>query len=1670
MEDIEASNEGSEVVEPTFEPTATSTMGTQHNINVKIGMIIDNLNVVIEKTMTDRLKIFMVHDQIDFVRMIQSHYHYLIFERELFDILCKNKYAIENTTDSDDSISYANSDYPFSLIICSGEAKRPSILVNNVGIVLIKFILYLRMLYRSVGRPDSPNCLLAINTKLLPFGRICIDIDYKPNVEESKEDYDLFVHKCFETVCQFTTTGNIIMSQNCFTPNTRSFHLITEQQFDSTTRQVIFQQIAEIICKLNPNIVIDRVDVWMLPFGRGHVPVRKFDRKLNEFFDLSYPYTEVDFELMMPFDVDQGMDNIYTLYGLEEDDENYDVLHECMGNNIMCSYYISGTKDVRKNLQLFSRVIPSRYELAFSSQFRLHYEANYLSKVMGNKFNNAFIVMSNKKLQLENSWGIPKPKPKHRPSERYEIYRFIEHKFINGIQTMDELFQQMPSDLVKRNVNIGNVDELQNEELAKRKLAAEIKVNSVYTGPMIDLNMDIDTNDDGEHIWDVIEDDEHPWPFVTNSESQIVQTAMSHMRNVHEYYTKTIVDNVYTYEKHEGIMTCFLNIQSMFTDENLLSGMNALAKTVFCSDMQRIQNYLIPLYEFFCRTHYIDACVTADEWSDLETTLGPTLQPMFNQEDMKNYRERYVQMTPGPKAYANFPSPHSPLFRVWPRIRPLYKVILHTIYMMIVEHNYSSIFFFCHTMLRNKDKSQILTSLFLHIIDNSEMEDEEIKHSYASKEFLNFIYMMFLNAGVNYECDLRGENVVFSSVDSKDYITDLSGLFVTSPIWYFLTNFQYVDEYMTYTTRFDIFASIFRQESNPGQASSERSGPPPAKQRRERRGGNNNNNPNIFNTERVLIDNNIGDRYHSDLLRIFFRYILAYMKTDTGIYIYDGIHMMTIPFKEPQNIPYMEIKDPVSFLGMYRHQFGIYNTWTMQMERNTCVLNGQINISSDELAIYPHLFNPYNDDIYRVLVNRYLKSITFTRVLNYQKNLALLLAPIYDPNDDNENFKTLNYNIDSIQINIHDMASPDYNLPMEMFTDILKTKNKLYEMFKWLYCIICHYSERYTCSVTSPSTFIPRQMLLEKGKDDEEDMFNIIQDEDVGDTKEGDNFFRRLHTILESKTKEQREIITDELQKLSRNEITTLMNLFKNAYTLDETETEEPDEPIPDCSTEEIFKFNLSVRRVVDSNNILDDFLESDDIANKSKLKLLLNLFNRKLSSEIRQMSTEEFEHIIEENHSHHITKFVLLCLSWFIRTLHTHFLSETKFFRELQQNRQLLYDDLSNLVFRHNGYFIYNNRITDVAQVFAKYARNVELVVDPVFEMSMSIDKDLYLNYDAEIESRIPPEIIRDIEDACISAIYQGQFIEDTSVDLCRLWARVTVPRNKHRISPLFTLHTATGKSAYITERCSRHFKNKYSNNFLDPSSLKPNDNRGTDMARELNSNLIISIEELSSLSGKFKEVCGYTAVSYKPLFTDSKVAFQNNSTIILSSNNDPKCNEEAIVARLHVFPRRIQYANISKYAKFQRSSLFSSISMLKTNNIMSVQMIMEKLPRVLAENYRGNFMMTWILKRFFLFNIIDHVTIHTSETLQNNINNFHTMIDAQEFVLQRLDMSPTSIMTLNDFRRVVNRICEENRSLFNTKIDTYNVYKILCERLKALVDNEKKIIRVCERDTPVK
>lgn len=200
----------------------------------------------------------------------------------------------------------------------------------------------------------------------------------------------------------------------------------------------------------------------------------------------------------MPFDLTMGMDNLYTLIKItttnhlnnnnirnidcvldngnmnidddmstndDDDDDTNNIessqcIYEYFNSELINIRYVI---DQKNSLQLLVRVSSFKYEFAFQHQQHYHFEHTYILTLLSNKYNNYFLLILNKKLLFENNWQIPQVKAKQRPTEFYEIYRFIEHKFVGSISNMEQLFDLMPKHLVNRNVNIGSADEIINE-------------------------------------------------------------------------------------------------------------------------------------------------------------------------------------------------------------------------------------------------------------------------------------------------------------------------------------------------------------------------------------------------------------------------------------------------------------------------------------------------------------------------------------------------------------------------------------------------------------------------------------------------------------------------------------------------------------------------------------------------------------------------------------------------------------------------------------------------------------------------------------------------------------------------------------------------------------------------------------------------------------------------------------------------------------------------------------------------------------------------------------------------------------------------------------------------------------------------------------------------------
>lgn len=208
------------------------------------------------------------------------------------------------------------------------------------------------------------------------------------------------------------------------------------------------------------------------------------------------------------------------------------------------------------------------------------------------------------------------------------------------------------------------------------------------------------------------------------------------------------------------------------------------------------------MYEFFCRTHYIDSCLNVSElnflceeldydsdYGDFDSISPPSakldLRAFITYGNVKFYRDTYIEMLSNKKAYRKFPLPDTPLGRIWPSIEKQSKILLHIIYLylLIGKHNYTSIFIYLQNLFTHQDAVYMICSLFLYITDSTQMR-------YESREFLKFLYLTFIDAGTNMQCTFTNGNISLNLTKIDGVIIDLQAMFVTSPIWFFWVIFS----------------------------------------------------------------------------------------------------------------------------------------------------------------------------------------------------------------------------------------------------------------------------------------------------------------------------------------------------------------------------------------------------------------------------------------------------------------------------------------------------------------------------------------------------------------------------------------------------------------------------------------------------------------------------------------------------------------------------------------------------------------------------------------------------------------------------------------------------------------------------------------------------------------
>lgn len=1328
-------------------------------------------------------------------------------------------------------------------------------------------------------------------------------------------------------------------------------------------------------------------------------------------------------------------------------------------------------------LTLISRNIPAKKNL-FDCMNRTDYfsftdstvvfSMKLIVDIQSCEFISSFLKYAQKgefqKAALADLWGVYGTSTDRPLNEAYEIYRVTNISFIND-ENINSFTKKCPRsyvNVVSRITDINQSEVMDIQDNLYDELASESHEIEQMFQTNVSEEIDNDANRTLEEYYNTeVSNNSSPsaWPCITRlSKSLITPNASESMKLIHRFYREENNKNVYPYERSSDFEIFQHYLKSIMQLAPILSPESYIKN----NDLQSIYS----LYTFFCKVNYIKCILDSQELTQLTNYKSNDLLklgiPSCDETTAKLTEFRkHMEISPHPNIY-KFPLNNSFYdSSKWNNLNFKDKIFYHIIYMMIVEGNITNVFVMLYNILNKYTNISFRINAVLAIITRIIYDDNE---GFVNREMIHFLYKKFFNCGVNMKVPMQSSCLDFSSSTYKNLMNDLLSFYPSCPIHYFLSGFQYMNEELEYFKRIARYISIFSQ---PAATTNET---PSTNRRQAKKKEYNESTSSIFNH---LCHYNINKDFHLSITNDIAKFIIMLLKKFEEFYIYTEYKF--IETKDPKIISLTNRNygiEPHRFAHYYRRPCGIFNIYLQMHERHHPGLVTRLGVSANRsLQENPQLFNTHNVKLQNIIYNRYLKMLHFIDVINLQKQLVLFLAPIYDPTMSTNYDKTLNYVVDSVQINIIDMQTNSVNLPDDMMTDLFHNADKyphLIYYFKWLYMIVCHFSELYMGDINQPmsllhKSLIPTQTIQQNIGMLQEDLISIdVENTDIDPREALKNVIRRYSSKTDSAIEEKLKTIQDHnLQFMIGLQAVINMNSRSSAVSENmeidvDNSPNHPEETIPNSNRKKNLEiFHISTKNVMKSK--ISGHLDKSD--------RLMEYFDMTMppNSHILNMEPNEFIEILNANFGKPLFTYILSILSWCVRILHNHDLQATEFFMQLTPVQQSVYDELVAFFQQHCGQFLVSESLIDLRKMFSIYCASTQLHL-PTLENNIqsNLPVDFAINPD---ESDVDPSTITSIENGCAAHMIQSQFNAHIAVDLTKFWLRTQVPINVNREAAVIKGCTNAGKSAYARQKVNEIQPPLLSSSICHSADLQKNE-RGSRVADQGNVCLILFIDEVTKLGNEFKTVANDAPVTFLKLHTNASMKHQMYGTFLITCNSPPECIDHATTNRIFLFDRWFQFCVVDNNAKFSRWIAINNMNIETINDIVGVQQFLHRLPKGDNEDITGNYFIHWHLFPLFSYNMHTPITFLYSEFMKKQMDTLKDSCDPVHYIRTHfLDFSTEQRMTLEEFRLLIQRILNENAKFLPSKQSTQVIISELHSVLKNYIRDRDNTINVAEK-----
>lgn len=398
---------------------------------------------------------------------------------------------------------------------------------------------------------------------------------------------------------------------------------------------------------------------------------------------------------------------------------------------------------------------------------------------------------------------------------------------------------------------------------------------------------------------------------------------------------------------------------------------------------------------------------------------------------------------------------------------------------------------------------------------------------------------------------------------------------------------------------------------------------------------------------------------------------------------------------------------------------------------------------------------------------------------------------------------------------------------------------------------------------------------------------------------------------------------------------------------------------------------------------------------------------------------------------------FLFNCLSWFIRYEHDHTLSNHKFFQFIEKHRVSLYDSMKTLVLDVTGPVLINSGFEDMVTHFRSFCENTTVEIDKRYQDLVPVGYTLGdTSYDGPFR--------HDVFNGVMAVINHAQYSTDAFIDLLRMIHSFTFKGNhKRRLLGLFK-RTGTGKNYFLEQLIETAFRTNIRQCFVNDDLKSCEKETGNMLARSLNGNLVAWFDEVVRLPMTVKALVGVGKLSERSFHISKDLAeYRINSHVIISSNNDPKCDDPATVLRIAPMSRTMQYGRYSPNEIFLRENGIEDTTMSKINKYVGAQLMLSRLPASGEMNgvQLGLFQVIHLMSDINFYTFSSPVSRKLSSTMENRILNYlYASQPAYFLVDSKLVVESRTCISLTDFRTKAANLFNNHKTVFGGSVDVKN------------------------------